>query len=86
MQNAIYADDGSLELDVLPSRPILAVQFGALPAQLYAGQTGRAMVELTNRGDVTLSHLRVLCDAPHCLSFDDQAIIGVQASEWSRRS
>ena len=79
MQAPTYADDTSLKLDVLPSRPILAVQSTDLPEQLLAGQTGSATLSLTNKGNVGLARLRVLCDAPHVLSFGEEVARGTRA-------
>ena len=79
MQTPTYADDTSLTLKVLPSRPVLAIDQSTLPDRLLAGEYGTATLTLANRGKTGLSSLRILCDNPPFILYSAEGSPGVHA-------
>ncbi|KAM0793278.1 hypothetical protein ACM66B_000739 [Microbotryomycetes sp. NB124-2] len=58
---------------VRPPSPALAVQLDRLPPVLRAGEGVSSSITVTNIGQVSLSHLFVVCDLPSVVLFEQQS-------------
>jgi hypothetical protein len=59
-----YAQDSSLDIHVTSPMPLLDVVFHECPEMLLSGEVCQIMLEITNRGNLGLTSLRVMTSHP----------------------